>query len=59
MQPTAEQVRALKDEDFRLTLGQGHQVHPAGELADELYVTAAVLNSTCDGWSSCGRVCSY
>ncbi|MQS11206.1 hypothetical protein F7Q99_02615 [Streptomyces kaniharaensis] len=59
MLPTAEQVRALKDEDFRLTLGQGHQVHPAGELADEVYVTAAVQNSTCGGWSSCGSVCSF
>ncbi|MEE1786427.1 hypothetical protein PUR71_26500 [Streptomyces sp. SP17BM10] len=59
MLPTAEQVRALKDEDFRLTLGQGHQVHPAGELADELYVTAAVQSGTCGGWSSCGRVCSF
>ncbi|MGW2374092.1 MULTISPECIES: hypothetical protein [Kitasatospora] len=59
MQPTAEQVRALKDEDFRLTLGQGHQVHPAGEPADELYVTAAVMLNTCESWGSCGRVCSY
>lgn len=56
MLPTAEQVRALKDEDFRLTLGQGHQVHPAGELANEVYVTAAVQASTCGGWSSCSHV---
>ncbi|MFJ9694766.1 hypothetical protein [Kitasatospora sp. NPDC101183] len=59
MQPTADQVRALKDEDFRLTLGQGGQAHPAGDLSDEVYVTAAVQASTCGGWSSCAHVCSF
>ncbi|MEV0534760.1 hypothetical protein [Kitasatospora sp. NPDC050463] len=59
MLPTAEQVRALKDEDYRLTLGQGHQLHPAGDPAGEVYVTAAVQNSTCDSYSSCARLCSY
>ncbi|MDH6140222.1 MULTISPECIES: hypothetical protein [Kitasatospora] len=59
MLPTAEQVRALKDEDFRLGLGQGYTLHPAGNPADEVYVSAALTNSTCDGYSSCGRVCSY
>ncbi|MEV7777591.1 hypothetical protein [Kitasatospora sp. NPDC088351] len=59
MQPTAEQVRALKDEDFRLTLGQGHQAHPAGDPAGEVYVTAAVQSSTCGSPSSCARICSF
>ncbi|WP_031071597.1 hypothetical protein [Streptomyces sp. NRRL WC-3742] len=60
MQPTADQVRALRDEDFRLTLAQGGQAaHPAGDLSDELYVTAAVQSGTCGGWSSCAHVCSF
>ncbi|MFG3053118.1 hypothetical protein ACGFZP_19495 [Kitasatospora sp. NPDC048239] len=59
MLPTADQVRALKDEDFRLTLGQGHQLHPAGDPAGEVYVTAAIQNSTCGSQSSCGRLCSF
>ncbi|MFE0461162.1 hypothetical protein ACFW1A_18130 [Kitasatospora sp. NPDC058965] len=58
MQITAEQVRALRDEDFRLTRAQG-QEHPAGDPVSEVYVTATALNNTCEGWSSCGRVCSY
>jgi len=58
MLPTAEQVRALKDEDFRLSLGQGDTLHPAGNPADEVYVSAAFKNNTCEV-SSCVRLCSY
>lgn len=60
MLSTAEQVRALKDEDFRLTLGQGGQAHPAGNPDLEAYVSAALIaNNTCQSVSSCGHVCSF
>ncbi|MFD9128828.1 hypothetical protein [Kitasatospora sp. NPDC059571] len=59
MPTTAEQVRALKDEDFRLGLGQGYELHPAGNPADEVYTSASLLNNTCQSVASCARVCSF
>ncbi|MEU9040936.1 MULTISPECIES: hypothetical protein [unclassified Kitasatospora] len=58
MLPVADQLRALKDEDYRLTLDPAKRPHPAGDLASELYVTAAVQLNTCEYPSSCWRMCS-
>ncbi|MBA2813867.1 hypothetical protein E0500_042820 [Streptomyces sp. KM273126] len=59
MLTTAEQVRALKDEDFRLGLAQELQSHPAGDPASEVYVSAAQAANTCESYSSCAQMCSY
>lgn len=54
-----EQVRALKDEDFRLSLGQ-EVVHPSGTPDIEAYASASlVANNTCEVYSSCSHVCSF
>ncbi|KJS52743.1 hypothetical protein [Streptomyces rubellomurinus] len=59
MPSTTEQLRALKDEDFRLGLVQDHQPHPAGDPADEVYTSASKQLNTCEYMSSCWRMCSY
>ncbi|MFE4540860.1 hypothetical protein ACFRKB_38335 [Streptomyces scopuliridis] len=59
MLTTAEQVRALKDEDFRLGLARELQSHPAGDPAGEVYVSAAQAANTCETYSSCAQMCSF
>ncbi|CAL9326080.1 hypothetical protein SUDANB180_00031 [Streptomyces sp. enrichment culture] len=56
---TAERVRALKDEDFRLSLTGEFGDHPAGNPAEEVYVSAGQAANTCESYSSCARMCSY
>ncbi|WP_031071599.1 hypothetical protein [Streptomyces sp. NRRL WC-3742] len=58
MTPTTTQVRALQDEDFRLGLGAGEIAHPAGDPADEVYLSASKQLNTCEYPSSCWRMCS-
>ncbi|MFI6156838.1 hypothetical protein ACIBCA_29620 [Kitasatospora sp. NPDC051170] len=58
MPTTTAQVRALRDEDFRLGLGTGQGAHPAGDPADEVYVSAGKQLNTCEYPSSCWRMCS-
>ncbi|WP_255953862.1 hypothetical protein [Streptomyces odontomachi] len=59
MLTTAEQVRALKDADFRQGLAEEHAWHPAGDPAGEVYVSAGQAANTCETYSSCARMCSY
>ncbi|MEV4342724.1 hypothetical protein [Streptomyces sp. NPDC049590] len=59
MLTTAERVRALKDEDFRLSLAREFPDHPAGNPAEEVYVSAGQAANTCESYSSCARMCSY
>lgn len=58
MTTTTAQVRALRDEDFRLGLGAGQGAHPAGDPADEVCVSAGKQFNTCEYPSSCWRMCS-
>lgn len=60
MPGTSELVRALKDEDYRLSLaGSALMAHPAGDPAGEVYVSASEgAANTCETWASCGRLCS-
>lgn len=59
MLTAAERVRALKDEDFRQGLAEELAWHPAGNPADEVYVSAGQASNTCESYSSCARLCSY
>jgi hypothetical protein len=59
MPGTSELVRALKDEDYRLSLTGGALEHPAGDPAGEVYVSASEgAANTCESWASCARLCS-
>ena len=60
MPGTSELVRALKDEDYRLSLTGGAPEHPAGDPAGEVYVSASEqAANTCESWASCARLCSF
>jgi hypothetical protein len=58
---TAQLVRAMKDEDYRLSLPEGSFVHPSGNSASELYVTGSdnagkISDGNC--YSTCQHLCS-
>lgn len=61
MPGTSELLRALKDEDYRLSLADtAFAGHPAGDPSGEVYVSASEgASNTCESYSSCARLCSY